>query len=110
MSDLQYTSPGARLIGCAGWSLHKDVAAEFPGDGSHLERYAQVFPAVEINSSFYRPHRPDTYARWAAAVPDAFRFSVKLPRTITHEGRLQDVDALLDRFALETAELRHRLG
>jgi len=110
MSDLQHTSPGARLIGCAGWSLHKDVAAEFPGDGSHLERYAQVFPAVEINSSFYRPHRPDTYARWAAAVPDAFRFSVKLPRTITHEGRLQDVDALLDRFALETAELGHRLG
>jgi uncharacterized protein YecE (DUF72 family) len=110
MSDLQSTGPGACLIGCAGWSLHKDVAPAFPEDGSHLERYAQVFPAVEINSSFYRPHKPETYARWAAGVPDAFRFSVKLPRAITHEARLRDADDLLDRFTLETGALGAKLG
>ena len=110
MSDLQSTSPGARLIGCAGWSIHKDAAAAFPEEGSHLERYAQVFPAVEINSSFYRPHKPETYARWAASVPADFRFSVKLPRAITHEARLRDADELLDRFALETGELGAKLG
>ena len=91
MSDLQSTPAGARLIGCAGWSIHKDVAGAFPDEGSHLERYAAVFPAVEINSSFYRPHQPQTYARWAASVPEAFRFSVKLPRSITHDARLRDV-------------------
>jgi len=110
MSILQSPGPGARLIGCAGWSLHKDAAAAFPEEGSHLERYAQVFPAVEINSSFYRPHKPETYARWAASVPEAFRFSVKLPRAITHEARLRDADALLDRFAAETGALGHKLG
>jgi uncharacterized protein YecE (DUF72 family) len=110
MSDLQSTGHGARLIGCAGWSLHKDAAAAFPVEGSHLERYAQVFPAVEINSSFYRPHRPETYARWAASVPDTFRFSVKLPRAITHEARLREVDEALDRFAAETGELGPKLG
>jgi len=110
MSDLQSTSPGARLIGCAGWSIHKDAAAAFPEEGSHLERYAQVFPAVEINSSFYRPHKPETYARWAAGVPEGFRFSVKLPRAITHEARLRDADDLLDRFAGETAALGAKLG
>jgi uncharacterized protein YecE (DUF72 family) len=110
MSDLQSTGPGARLIGCAGWSLHKDAAADFPIEGSHLERYAQVFPAVEINSSFYRPHKPETYARWAAGVPGAFRFSVKLPRAITHEARLRDAEPLLDRFALETGALGGKLG
>ncbi|MGJ7916583.1 DUF72 domain-containing protein [Massilia sp. LXY-6] len=101
---------GARLIGCAGWSLHKDVAADFPEEGSHLERYAAVFPAVEINSSFYRPHQPQTYARWAASVPDDFRFSVKLPKAISHEARLRDADALLDRFAGEVNHLGAKLG
>jgi uncharacterized protein YecE (DUF72 family) len=101
---------GARLIGCAGWSLHKDTAADFPEEGSHLERYAAVFPAVEINSSFYRPHQPQTYARWAASVPPDFRFSVKLPKTITHEACLVDADELLDRFAGEAGCLGAKLG
>src|SRR5689334_2372840 len=57
-------------IGCAGWSIPRQYAAYFPDQGTHLERYAQQLPAVEINSSFYRPHRPETYARWAASVPD----------------------------------------
>ncbi len=76
-------------IGTAGWSIPKEHAAAFPAEGSHLQRYAQVFGAVEINSSFYRPHRRTTYERWAASVPEAFRFAVKVPKTITHEHRLR---------------------
>jgi uncharacterized protein YecE (DUF72 family) len=101
---------GARLVGCAGWTIPKDAAPDFPEAGSHLERYAAVFPAVEINSSFYRPHRPQTYARWAASVPGHFRFSVKLPKAITHEACLRDVEALLSQFALEVANLGDKLG
>ena len=56
-------------IGCAGWALPKAVQPAFPTEGTHLQRYATRFAAVEINSSFYRPHRPATYARWAASVP-----------------------------------------
>ena len=55
-------------IGTAGWNIPSQHAAEFPGAGSHLARYGARLPAVEINSSFYRPHRPATYARWAATV------------------------------------------
>src|SRR5690606_14493667 len=97
-------------VGCAGWGLSSKVAAHFPVEGSHLERYAQVFPSVEINSSFYREHQAKTYARWAASVPDAFRFSVKAPRTITHERRLRDVDDLLLRFVDQLASLGEKLG
>lgn len=97
-------------IGCAGWSLPKAHQAEFPVDGSHLERYASRLPAVEINSSFYRPHRRATYARWADSVPAEFRFSVKVPKAITHEQRLADSQALLDTFMDEVAGLGHRLG
>lgn len=65
---------------------------------------------VEINSSFYRPHRPSTYARWAESVPDSFRFSVKVPRAITHDAKLAGVEALLDQFILEAGTLGDKLG
>jgi hypothetical protein len=48
-------------IGTAAWSIPKEHAAPFPTTGSHLERYGAIFNAVEINSSFYRPHRTATY-------------------------------------------------
>jgi uncharacterized protein YecE (DUF72 family) len=63
---------------------------------SHLARYALLLPAVEINSSFYRLHQESTYARWAAAVPEHFRFAVKLSRQITHVGQLADLAGLED--------------
>jgi uncharacterized protein YecE (DUF72 family) len=97
-------------IGCAGTSIPRDVAPDFPGAGSHLERYARVLTCAEINSSFYRPHQSATYARWAASVPDAFRFAVKTPRTITHDAKLAGVDALLDRFHGEAGALGSKLG
>ena len=85
-------------IGTAGWSIPKSSAQEFDGQGTHLQRYAQCLPAVEINSSFYRPHKPETYARWAASVPAGFRFSVKIPKDITHTCRLIGIDQQLGRF------------
>jgi uncharacterized protein YecE (DUF72 family) len=96
-------------IGTAGWSVPSRYAAELPPGGSHLERYARRFRAAEINSSFYRPHQRKTYQRWAQSVPSGFRFSVKLPKSITHEQRLADCDALLDGFAAEVTGLGGRL-
>jgi uncharacterized protein YecE (DUF72 family) len=97
-------------IGTAAWSIPSREAAAFPSGGSHLERYAAVFDAVEINSSFYRHHRRATYARWAASVPPAFRFSVKVPKAVTHERRLIDCDDVLRRFRDEVSELGPKLG
>ena len=97
-------------IGTAGWSLYKPPAGRFSDKGSHLERYAAVFDAVEINSSFYRPHKPETYARWVASVPAGFRFAVKLPKAITHERRLVDCEDLLAFFAREVASLGEKRG
>ena len=97
-------------IGCAGWSVPKESASRFPTQGSHLARYAARFPAVEINSSFYRPHRPATYQRWAASVPADFRFSVKVPKVITHEHRLIEVTELFARFLSDVTHLQEKLG
>lgn len=98
------------LIGTAGWSIPKAAAVSFPDAGSHLERYAARMPAVEINSSFHRPHRRSTYERWAASTPAHFRFSVKLPKEITHTRKLVDVDEALTRFVEECSGLGRKLA
>ncbi|MCD2516518.1 DUF72 domain-containing protein [Massilia sp. G4R7] len=106
----QAVMSGDLLVGCAGWSLPKQDAAAFPAEGSHLERYAATFPAVEINSSFYRPHKPATYAKWAGCTPEHFRFSVKVPRAITHDARMENVEQQLVQLAHEAGELGEKLG
>ena len=102
---------GSRFhVGVAGWGLSRAVADRFPAEGTHLQRYAAVLPAVEINSCFYRHHRPETYAKWAASVPPGFRFSVKLPRAITHEASLEAWEPVLGRFLGEVSLLGEKLG
>ncbi|MFT3966348.1 MAG: DUF72 domain-containing protein [Sphingobium sp.] len=101
---------GASRIGTAGWAIPSAQRGQFPGEGTHLERYARRFNAVEINSSFYRPHRRATYQRWAASVPTDFQFSVKVPKAITHGHRLADCDDLVSRFVDEVQGLGDKLG
>lgn len=98
------------FIGCAGWSIASARAGSFPGDGSHLERYARIFNAVEINSSFYRPHQPRTYARWAESVPAGFRFAVKMPKAISHSKRLRDCGVEVQAFLDQASCLGAKLG
>ncbi|MCW8156974.1 DUF72 domain-containing protein [Stutzerimonas stutzeri] len=97
-------------LGCAGWSLPRALWPAFPSAGTHLQRYGHQVSAVEINSSFYRPHRPGTYRKWAASVPEGFRFCVKMPRQISHELRLRGCDEALGRFLGEATELGDKLG
>jgi len=97
-------------VGCAGWSLPREHWPLFSADGTHLQRYASQLTAVEINSSFYRPHRPQTYARWAESVSATFRFSVKMPKLITHVQRLQDCESLLEEFLSQCTALGASLG
>lgn len=98
------------VIATAAWSIPKAVAHRFPETGSGLSRYSAVFRGVEINSTFYRHHRPTTFERWARSVPDDFRFAVKLPREITHEARLRNIDPLFAAFVEEISALNDKLG
>jgi uncharacterized protein YecE (DUF72 family) len=102
--------PSKIYIGTAGWSIPRAEQPRFPPGESHLARYAEVLSAVEINSTFHRPHRASTFERWAASVPRAFRFSVKLPRTITHDQKLANSAAPLKTFLADLAPLGSRLG
>ena len=97
-------------IGTAGWALPHMWRDRFPPAASNLQRYAAWFNCAEINSTFYRQHRRSTYERWAASVPDDFRFAVKLPRAITHDQRLVAADVLLGVFLDEARGLGDRFG
>lgn len=97
-------------VGCAGWSIPAAHRALFGEGDSVLARYATRFDLVEINSSFYRPHRRATYARWANGVPADFRFAVKVPRAITHDARLLGAGPLVDAFLEECGGLGNKLG
>ena len=99
-----------RHIGTAGWAVPRRWAHLAPADRKGLARYSGALNAVEINSSFYRPHARDTWARWAAQVPDDFRFSAKVPKAITHDAKLRDVDAALEQFVAEVTGLGDKLG
>jgi uncharacterized protein YecE (DUF72 family) len=97
-------------IGTAGWSIARKAAEAFPVSGSGLERYSAVFPCAEINSSFHRPHRASTWEKWRDSVPAEFRFSVKVPKSITHGAKLVAAEGLVDAFIAEANQLADKLA
>src|SRR5919109_1109876 len=110
MAEVMHRCDLGLRVGCAGWTIPSQHAHAFPAQGTHLERYAHRFTGVEVNSSFYRSHRPTTYARWAASVPDQFQFAVKMPKEFTHTRRLVEVTAPLECFLTEVQSLGPKLG
>lgn len=90
------------LIGCSGWNYKDWKGPFYPAKGCPtnrwLEFYAQHFPTVEVNSTFYRLASRDAVARWVTQVPDDFVFSPKISRYITHIKRLTDMDQAVERF------------
>lgn len=106
---------GRLHVGCSGWNYRDWRGPVYPvGVPSRrwLEVYAERFDTVEVNATFYRLQRRDTFARWAAQVPESFVFAVKGSRYLTHMKRLVDIDQGLQRFFDPLQPLREagRLG
>ena len=97
-------------IGTAGWSIPRAAAGRFDSPGTHLQRYSRRLDCAEINSSFHRPHAAATYAKWRDSTPPGFRFAVKIPRAITHELRLRDVQEPFVTFLAQTDGLADKRG
>lgn len=88
------TLPDNIKIACAGWTVAKEHSHLFLATGTHLERYASLFDAVEINATFYHLPKAGTIAKWRDAVSADFRFAVKMAKDITHIGRLKDLEKI----------------
>jgi uncharacterized protein YecE (DUF72 family) len=80
---------GKILIGTSGYSYAEWVDAGFypPGTKSAhmLAHYAGVFPATELNFTWYQMPKAQVLERMRGQVPPGFRFAAKLTRTLTHE-------------------------
>jgi uncharacterized protein YecE (DUF72 family) len=75
-----------------------------------LAYYSRIFNAVEIDSTFYGPPRPETVRRWAAATPPDFCFCLKAPRQFTHQAGLVGVQGDLLKFIASIQNLGEKLG
>jgi uncharacterized protein YecE (DUF72 family) len=75
-----------------------------------LAYYAERFPTVEINYTFYRMPTEKLLQGWSDGTPDHFTFTLKAPRRITHDAKLQRCEDLLQAFCRTARTLGPKLG
>jgi uncharacterized protein YecE (DUF72 family) len=88
-------------VGCSGWNYRSWRGELYPPGvpaSRWLERYAECFDTVEVNSTFYRLASRDAVAHWVQQTPREFVFAVKASRYLTHIRRLADVGEGIARF------------
>jgi uncharacterized protein YecE (DUF72 family) len=99
-------------IGCCGWS-YKDWLGRFYPEGmaagDYLSFYAEHYPTVEVDSSFYRTPSRKMVQAWRDRTPKGFGFALKVPQTITHEKMLADCQKEVDEFVAAATLLEDKL-
>jgi len=102
------------LIGCSSFSVGYWKGIFYPEDlpsRDYLAFYSTQFKTVEINSTFYRKPTAKTLERWRESTTDDFKIFIKIPKTITHLGRLENTYAQTSEFCdYIAAALQHKLA
>jgi uncharacterized protein YecE (DUF72 family) len=106
-------APCTARVGTSGWSYDHWQGILYPHGASsaaRLRHYIGRYDTVEVNSSYYRWPRDETFAGWRQKVPEGFRFSVKAPRPLAHMWRLSAPDRWFERIEGGLGRLGDRLG
>ena len=105
---------GTIRVGVGGWSYEPWRGVFYPAGLPHkreLEYAAQHLTAIEINATFYGRQKPTSYANWAKAAPDGFKFSLKASRYATARKLLAEGGDSVKLFLEQGfTELSDRLG
>ena len=105
---------GKIRVGIGGWDFDPWRGTFYPpglAKPKQLAFAAEKLTAIEINATYYRSQKPETFAKWAKAVPDGFKFSVKASRFATNRKVLADGAESIERFLSQGfTELGDRLG
>lgn len=105
---------GTVRIGISGWTYKPWRGVFYPkglAQKQELSYAAEHFPSIEVNGTFYRLQRPESFARWSETTPDDFVFSIKAPRYITHTRRLKNIEVPVANFlASGLLQLGSKLG
>jgi uncharacterized protein YecE (DUF72 family) len=100
------------LIGTCGWSYRDWAEVFYPKKmpaGQYLSYYAERYPAVEVDSTFYHAPSKKTVEGWRDKTPPGFGFSLKVPQSITHEKILLDCKTELEGFLAAARVLQEKL-
>jgi uncharacterized protein YecE (DUF72 family) len=101
------------LVGTSGYSYKEWKGPFYPADlaaTKFLRFYAEHFPTVEINNTFYRMPTAKLLEGWASEVPAGFSFAIKAPQRITHMAKLQSATEMVNALVTTTNLLGPRLG
>jgi uncharacterized protein YecE (DUF72 family) len=101
------------LVGTSGYSYKEWKGPFYPKDlpaGRFLAYYAERFPTVEINNTFYRMPTSKLVEGWASEVPESFTFALKAPQRITHNAKLKGAGDAVGAFVRTAGVLANRLG
>ncbi len=105
--------PDRVFVGTSGYNYPEWRGTFYPekfGTDKMLAYYAERFATVEINYTFYRMPTEKLLAGWAAGTPERFTFTLKAPRRITHEAKLQRCEDLLQSFCRTARTLGPKLA
>jgi uncharacterized protein YecE (DUF72 family) len=100
-------------VGTSGYNYPEWKGSFYPENLSAakmLPYYAERFPTVEINYTFYRAPNEKILEGWSKATPDRFKLTLKAPRRITHDARLRDCGDRVRQFFETSANLGPKLG
>ena len=100
-------------VGTSGYNYPEWRGSFYPeklATAKMLPFYAERFATVEINYTFYRSPNPSTLAGWSGQTPSDFKFTLKVPKRITHDARLRDCEEPLYRFLNTAGTLGDKLG
>lgn len=101
------------LVGTSGWSYDHWRGRFYPSElprEEWLAFYAQTFPTVEVNSSFYRLPFANMVLGWHRRSPEGFLFAAKFARQATHVHRLHDCQQIVQRWLERMQLLGAKLG
>jgi uncharacterized protein YecE (DUF72 family) len=97
-------------VGCAKWNK-TDLKGFYPkGTKDELAYYATQFNSIELNATFYQPYGKDQFVKWREKTPDGFKFFPKIPQTISHIKRLNNVKSFTEEFCNSVSGLEEKLG
>jgi uncharacterized protein YecE (DUF72 family) len=101
------------LVGTSGWTYDHWKGLFYPeglAKSRWFDYYAEQFPAVEVNATFYRRFADTTYAKWWERAPEGFIYVLKAPRLITHRMYLADAEEEIHTFWQSASLLGDKLG
>ncbi|MGQ0827296.1 MAG: DUF72 domain-containing protein [Bacteroidota bacterium] len=98
------------FVGCAKWNK-QDLKNFYPkGVKDELEYYSTQFNSIELNATFYQSYGKEQFIKWKEKTPKGFKFFPKIPQTVSHLRRLNDVSPLTEEFCNAAAHLEEKLG